>query len=163
MTIREAIMLEDILEKIDVSLKENFTEVYDSLMPGATEIQLNLLEKKCFGGNTVPEDLKLLYKWHNGQTGYCSLNQDDNRTFLPIEEVIDNWEFLNDPMEDILEPISKSWIPITYNGAGDHLVYETQGDKMGKIINYWHDDEDRSIESESLVEWAKDVLNAAKS
>jgi cell wall assembly regulator SMI1 len=66
MTTREAIMLEHILKEIEVSLKENFKDVYDSLMPGATEIQLNLLEKKCFGGSTIPEDLKLLYKWNDG-------------------------------------------------------------------------------------------------
>ncbi len=156
-------MLKDILKNIDISLKENYKAVYDSLEPGATDEQLSTLKEKCFVGNAIPKDLELLYKWHNGQTGFLYLNQNDNRTFLPIEEVIDNWEFLNDPIEDVLEPISKSWIPFTYNGSGDHLVYETKGDNVGTIINYWHDDEERPMEYKSLLDWAQGVLDASNS
>jgi hypothetical protein len=62
-----------------------------------------------------------------------------------------------------LEPISKSWIPFADNGGGDYLVYEiAAGDNQGKILNYWHNDVQRPIASESLLAWAQAVLNAAQ-
>jgi len=156
-------MINDILEQLDSSLKDNYSDVFESLQPGASEEELKTLKEKCFEGKDLPEDLVSLYKWHNGQTGFDSLNQNDNRTFLPILEVIDTWEFLNDPMEDILEPISRSWIPITHNGAGDYLVYETEGENAGKIIEYWHDDEGRDVEYDGIKAWITAALEVSKS
>ena len=156
-------MLQDTLKRIDVELEANYPEVFNSLNSGATPEQLQQLKDVCFKGGDVPEELEALYKWHNGQNGYGSLNQDENRTFMPIEEVTGAWSFLNNPMEDVLEPISETWIPFTDNGAGDHLMLETSGDNTGSIITYWHDDEARSIYSTSLAEWAEKVLDSAKS
>ena len=153
--------MKESLMKIDQALENNYAEVFKSLRPGATNDELKLLSK-CFSNNGIPDEIVALYKWHNGQAGSSSLNQNDNRTFLPINEVIDAWEFLNDPMEDILEPISRSWVPILYNGAGDYIMYVTEGDNKGKLISYWHDDESRNVVFESLGRWVKDVLNAAR-
>jgi len=43
-------------------------------------------------------------------------------------------------MEDIAEPLSKPWIPILYNGAGDYVMYESEGSNKCKLICYLHDD-----------------------
>ncbi len=147
-------MVRDILDEIDTLLAKNYKHVFDSLQVGATESALELLKIKCFSGEQVPQDLLTLYKWHNGQNGHYSLNQEDNKTLLSISEVIETWEFLNDPMEDILEPWSKSWIPILYNGAGDYVVYESEGIQTGKLISYWHDDEERVVEFENLLRYS---------
>ena len=49
-----------------------------------------------------------------------------------------------------------SWIPFTYNGAGDHLCIDmhpsSQGCK-GQIIAVWHDDGKRSIKADSFAKW----------
>ncbi|MET0029589.1 MAG: SMI1/KNR4 family protein [Candidatus Thiodiazotropha sp.] len=153
-------MIVDTLEKIDQALQNNFYKVYESLQPGATDDELALL-KVCFPSNQVPEEIVSLYKWHNGQLGSYSLNQKDNRTFLPIDEVVSSWEFLNDPMEDISEPLSKTWVPILYNGAGDYLMYETEGADKGKILSYWHDSKRREVVYKNLKELEQEVLSAA--
>ena len=62
-------------------------------------------------------------------------------------------------MEDILEPISKEWIPIPYNGAGDYLMYDLS---QGSILCYWHDNESRPVQSKNLTEWLLDILNSTK-
>jgi cell wall assembly regulator SMI1 len=152
--------MKDSLENIDKSLEKNFKDVFESLRSGATDEEIELL-KKCFTDQKIPEEIISLYKWHNGQDGSFSLNQNDNRSFLPISEVIDSWEFLNDTLEEIQEPILKSWLPILYNGAGDYIMYEIEGHNKGKLISFWHDDEGRDIEYENLDEWAKEVLNAS--
>lgn len=145
----------ELLLKIEELLKQDFREAYETLQPGCTDDQIRLLEEECLSGRSLPEELAAIYKWHNGQTGYLPLNQSDNRTFIPIEEVIQTWKFLNDPQEDVCEPVSKSWLPITHNGAGDHLVYDLES---GKIISYWHDDPSRAVVYESLSAWLDAVL-----
>ncbi|MGB0906358.1 MAG: SMI1/KNR4 family protein [Maricaulaceae bacterium] len=154
--------LSPLFNQIEAALKVNYPDAYASLIPGASEAELARLKDICFDGQDIPEDLSALYKWHNGQTGYGSINQEDNRTFLPIDEVIDAWEFLNDPMEDIDGPISKDWIPITHNGAGDYLVYVRRGEHTGGLISYWHDEADRYMRYSSLKEWLEAILTAAK-
>lgn len=72
----------DILDKIDQALKRNFGKVYESLRPGATDADLASLSA-CFPRNELPDEIVALYRWHNGQSGSLSLNQSDNRTFLP--------------------------------------------------------------------------------
>ena len=153
--------MKEILEQIDKELNSNFKEVFKSLQPGASEDQLQKLSN-LFPNHELPDEITTLYKWHNGQVGYFSLNQNDNRTFAPVDEVIDTWVFLNDPMEDILEPISKSWVPILYNGAGDYIMYISEGANQGKLLSYWHDDEVRKIEYANFNEWALDALKSTK-
>lgn len=148
-------MIEDILEKIEQGLKANCPDVFASLRPPACPEMLRKFEQTCLAGGKMPEELRTLYQWHDGQDGYGSFNQNDNRTFLPVEQVIDAWAFLNDPMEDILEPIYREWIPISYNGAGDYLMYDLRD---GTLRDYWHDDESRSLDSDSLEAWLQGVL-----
>ena len=155
-------MLKDILNKIDDSLSKNFKEVFNTLNSGAEESELIKLNEICHSNNGIPEELITIYKWHNGQSYEYSINQDDNRSLLPINEVIEAWRFLNDPMEEIQEPLSKFWIPILYNGTGDYVVLETEGKNRGNLISYWHDDEDRDIEHENLESWAQEVLKYAQ-
>ena len=162
-TAGEVYVIGNVLEASEISLKENHIDIYKSLSAPATVTQIEELRIKCFSGTALPSDLVDLYKWHNGQSGSGPFNPKDNRTFLPIADVIDSWTFLNDPMEDILEPISKSWIPLLHNGAGDYLMLETQGNNEGKILAYWHDDIARSIEWNSLCEWVDNLLCVVQS
>jgi cell wall assembly regulator SMI1 len=112
-------MLKEILEKIDELLAVAYPKVLKSLQAGARDDEIKALKEQCFADKEIPLDLLTLYRWHNGQLGHYALNPDDNRTLLPIKEVIEAWNFLNDPMEDILQPCARSWIPVLYNGAGD--------------------------------------------
>lgn len=155
-------MIETILKKIELSLTIKYPDVFKSLAPPATTEQLNQLKKHCFSNAELPKELRTLYQWHNGQTLNHSFNQNDNFSFLSLNELIDAWEFLNDPNEDILEPISKGWIPLAYNGAGDCLIYVNSGINAGKILHYWHDDMNRPIHSDCLYDWLKRVLTSSE-
>lgn len=150
----------EILAEIDHLLSLHHREIFETLQPPASQETFDLFKSICLDGQDIPDDLQVLYSWHNGQkTNYESLNPSDNRTFLPLEEVIDSWKFLNDPEEDILEPISRSWIPITHNGAGDYLMYNLDN---GTLLNYWHDWEDRSVDYRNIHAWLLDIAFSAQ-
>jgi len=152
--------MNEILQKIEKNLKEKFPQVYDEFQNGASEEEIKDLENLF--DEALPQELSELYTWHNGQDGYGSLNQKDNFTFLPIDEVVDTYEFLNDPMEEVCNPYENSWIPLFYNGRGDYLMYESKGENKGKILTYYHDDSTRKIKYESIEELLTKSLESTK-
>jgi len=58
--------MEDILEKFELLLKP-IDQAKDELHPPAMDEEINAAEKEL--GIEFPEDLRTLYKWHNGQKG----------------------------------------------------------------------------------------------
>lgn len=149
-----------LLQQLDTALEAKSKTVFDTLQPGADDNELQRLRETCFADSDIPTDLAALYRWHNGQANHVSLAPDSNRIFLSIQKAIEAWSFLNDPQEDIDAPPSPSWIPVLYNGAGDYLMFETRSEGQGKLIGWWHDDEDRDVEYESLEEWVREMLEA---
>jgi TfoX/Sxy family transcriptional regulator of competence genes len=154
-------MLEELLIELEGILEKKFPSIYTSLNEGATSEELRHLSDVCFNGEKLPTELDILFKWRNGQRDFHNLHQEDNRKLLSTTEIIGAWRFLNDPKEDILQPISRTWIPVFYNGAGDYLVYETQGENKWRLISYWHDDPDRDVVYLSFEDWVEDALRAA--
>lgn len=153
-------MLSDILTAIDTLLAEKFPDLARSLQPGAKDEPLVTLRETCFEGKALPHDLETFYRWHDGQHGYQALHPYDNRTLLSIQEALEAWRFLNDPKEDILQPMMKTWLPLFYNGSGDYVVYDLVGANQGKLITYWHDDAIRKVAYSNLEAWATDTLEA---
>jgi cell wall assembly regulator SMI1 len=153
-------MLEADLRNIDEQISANAPKVAAGLHPGAQENGLALLRDTFFEGKDLPEDLATFFRWHDGQSGFQSLSPLDNRMLMSIDDVIDTWSFLSSPDEDIQQPWNIAWIPILANGAGDYVVYVASGDMKGQLLNYWHDDVDRTMAFSSLESWAQKVLSA---
>lgn len=152
----------DTMRAIDRALAKTHPDVFDTLRPGATDEALERLRRQCFGVKALPQELELLFRWHDGQEEDGVVIYDENRTFLPIEQVVEFHRFLADPEADILRPYLPSWIPLTWNGAGDHLVYVSSGEDAGALWGYWHDDPDQGVEYDTLQEWLDEVLGAAE-
>lgn len=127
----------------------------------AKAADLAKLSKTFFGGAPLPADLDAWFRWHDGQQEASgTVSPDDNRTLLSIDGALDAWQFLSDPEEEIPQPWKKSWLPLFANGAGDYVVFETEGKKAGALIGYWHTDTDRDVEHASLGAWATTVEKA---
>lgn len=154
--------MQALLDQIEEALLAHYPEVADSLLSPATEAELQALQQACLQGQELPEELRALYRWHNGQSGYGSFNQNDNRRWLPIAEVIAAWQFLNDPKADLLLPPEPEWLPLLYNGAGDYVMLAVGGADDGRLITYWHDDERRDDIYFSLEDWLEEVQAGAQ-
>ena len=144
------------LARIDELLKEANPEAFASLKPAASDAALKPLAD-AFSGGALPPDLMAFFRWHDGQSEIESLSQDSNRTPMSAAEALDAWQSLTDPKADLEQPFTKSWLPIFTNGAGDYLVYESAGQEAGALIGYWHGDDDRNVEYESLLAWATEL------
>jgi cell wall assembly regulator SMI1 len=145
------------------SREANFEEELH-LLPGAQEEDFEFLAHRL--GVSLPEEMKALYRLHNGQdTQAGTLSFLRNLTLSPIKEIAENWAFLQeefDPedmepdIEEGLKPLlwNAKWIPIAGNGAGDYLCLDTdpaETGTAGQVLYFWHDWGHRSVQATSLL------------
>ncbi|MED4135572.1 SMI1/KNR4 family protein [Priestia megaterium] len=156
-------------------LKINRPEVLGTLNEAATESQITEVEQKI--GLKFPQNLRELLMIHNGQRDEY-IAAIDNYLLLPLDEIVYTWQTLKELLdggefEDFEEvepvgPVKKEfwwnpcWIPVATNGGGDDICIDldpAEGGKVGQIITFWHDWEQREVISDSLEEWFIDTIN----
>ncbi|WP_316156845.1 SMI1/KNR4 family protein [Cupriavidus sp. BIC8F] len=135
------------------------TEVHTTLRSPAQAADLAALASTLAEGDRLPEDLLILFDWHDGQAWNSPLSPKNNRRLLSVREVFSERLFFADPLSEFMEPWCASWLPVLTNDAGDFVVYETVGDLRGKLLHYWHDDPSRSVAYSSLHQWAEKLLH----
>ncbi|MEH0153307.1 leucine-rich repeat domain-containing protein [Limibacter armeniacum] len=154
--------METIFSKLEQQLQEVFPELANTLNPPATEAQLMEVEKVT--GLQLPEDLKSLYRMHNGESGYTGLFF--GLPFLSLEKALQEWNLwvtiagddsfasidstiISVPTGHIKEQYAnKKYFPISEDGGGNNIVVDldpdTKGQK-GQIINSGRDETTRYV------------------
>ncbi|RRJ61834.1 SMI1/KNR4 family protein [Paenibacillus oralis] len=142
------------------------------LRPGAGEAEFEHAEKAL--GLKLPEEMKAFYQVHNGQD--WDLGSEPfvrNLTLSPLEEIVENWNFLREEFEaDEMEPDigqeikpllwNDKWIPIASNGGGDYLCLDmdpAEAGQVGQVLYFWHDWGNRSVEAASLFSFIQICLD----
>lgn len=159
--------MDAIWTRIETWLAENAPEIMSSLNKGASEREIAEAEEVL--GITFPEDVKDSYKRHNGQeSGGPALMPMGE--FLSLSRIQDEWkvwkgllddgdfdDFESEPEKGVKKNWwNAAWIPITYDGAGDHDCLDLDPDKgghVGQMIEMWHDDGERPITAHSFTAW----------
>ncbi|MEA5465228.1 SMI1/KNR4 family protein [Leptothoe sp. PORK10 BA2] len=174
--------MQEIWERIENWLRVNAPQVFEVLQPGASDAQIAELEN--FLSIQFPEDIKTSYRIHDGQStfDYGLIN---GRELLSLERIRSEWQvwkelldsgtFQNkDGQDQGSEPApgicnvwwSSKWIPLTYDGAGNHdcldLIPATGGTN-GQIISMWHDDAERNIVAPSFCKWLEQYAEGLES
>ena len=149
---KEDIMLE-LIKRLDTWLKTNRREYYDKLLPGALPQDFKRLESTI--GVTMPESFKQLYRWRNGQPRTCFTAFQFNRSLMNLDAIITDWQVIEGVKEEFKDESwwNSKWIPFLDNGGGDHICIDMNDSKPGRLITYWRDWDDRSINYPSLEKW----------
>ncbi|MEH2143178.1 SMI1/KNR4 family protein [Nostoc sp.] len=61
---------------------------------------------------------------------------------------------------------SPLWIPLTYDGAGNHDCLDlapAKGGKVGQIIQMWHDEGERELVASSFQNWLEEYATGLES
>jgi cell wall assembly regulator SMI1 len=161
----------DIWKEIEQQLKAIAPDIFSGLNLGVTDDQVTKLENII--KTKLPDDFVEFYKVHNGQERN-SAGFIDCEEFLSFDRIGDEWKIWKDLLdtktfEDDDEPYTSTpdkgikndwwndhWIPITYDGSGNHYCLDldpTEEGKYGQIIRMWHDDDERSLVANSFKEW----------
>ncbi|MBK7395979.1 MAG: SMI1/KNR4 family protein [Myxococcales bacterium] len=125
-----------------------------TLRKGASEKAIAAAEKAL--GQSLPEDVKAFYRAHDGSDDDPAV---DNRELLSLERMVGEWKVWKDLLDkgtfeknDHGKPgkgVQKKWwiaewIPVTYDGSGNHHVIDlapAKGGTVGQILDFWHDDD----------------------
>lgn len=174
--------MQEIWTRIENWIKVKAPEVFEVIQVGATEAQIRQLEE--FLAIKLPEDVKSLYRVCDGQLDY-SYGVIEGRELLSLDRIKEEWivwqELIdagdfNDEngIDQACEPdagiqnvwMSKKWIPLTYDGAGNHYCLDldpAEGGTVGQIITVWHDAPYREIIAPSVRDWLDEYAQALES
>jgi cell wall assembly regulator SMI1 len=149
-------------------MRQYAPELLKDLNPGATEADFQALETMI--GVTLPEDFKDFYRVHNGQTPTSQVTLWGSEELLSTQRIAEEWKVWKDLYDagefkgNTSEPDmgirndwwNPKWIPLTYDGAGNHdcLDLDPAADGVsGQVIRMWHDDETRELVGEQFGQW----------
>jgi cell wall assembly regulator SMI1 len=164
--------MRDVWDRIEAWLSANAPNVLEGLNSGASEAALQ--EAEAYLGVAFPADVRESYGIHNGQPRDAP-GLTDGGEFLSLERMREEWQLWKDPLDggdfdgitsEPQEPIRNDWwhpkwIPLTYDGAGNHLCLDLDpapGGNLGQIITMWHDDGERTVEAPSFRAWLEELV-----
>ena len=153
--------MDETLQLLDINLRNLRPDFYLQLNPPLTDFELGQLEVKY--KLVLPADLKLLYKWKNGQADSCCDSFVNNSVFIPLDTALDSAKESTSMIGfdfEIENWWNENWIPIFNNGGGDCICYDCCGvftGKVGQLIEFWHADNDRNVIAPSLLTFVEKI------
>ncbi len=149
------------LEKLDAYLKEKRPEYYNQLLKPLSEKEILDLQEEF--NIELPNDIKELYLWKNGQRQDCYKSFVNNSIFEPLEAVLATNKELTELIGydfEIENWWNENWIPIFSNGGGDYICYDLKGmftGQKGQLLEYWNDDEERIVIAPNLISFIEKI------
>ncbi|MEQ4306205.1 SMI1/KNR4 family protein [Plantactinospora sp. B6F1] len=114
------------LARLERWLRENSPTTWEALRPSAALADIDLASHR-FGLRLLP-DLKRLWLWRDGSAGGIlnGLPLQPGHYFLGVGGALDEWRSRTDVSRSHGDSRSWSpqWMPITSDGAGNHLVVD---------------------------------------
>ena len=142
-----------------------------ALPAGATAKQIQATEATL--GVSFPAEVRAFYLTHNGgsSTGAYVCNA---RELLSLENIVRQWKIWKNLFDKGTFRGNQSrpsagvkndwwipaWIPMTYDGAGNHEVLDldpAKGGKVGQVVGFWHDDDTRTLRAPDFLIWLASV------
>jgi cell wall assembly regulator SMI1 len=150
------------LAKLDRLLQKIRQPYYEKLNPGLTDQEIQALEQKY--QLILPESLRLLYQWKNGQAADTYESFVNNSQFMPLEEALDTQAELTSLIGfdfEIENWWNEHWIPVFHNGGGDYICIDTEGTFTGipgQLLEFWHADNDRNVIAPDLASFLNKLV-----
>lgn len=138
--------IEQLLTRLQAVLETNAPIVARALQPGLSDPQIGALEAQ--GGFRLSDDLRVLYRWHNGIGTNSSVGLLAGQRFVPLEEVVRDRLLLGQQLASaprseraafsVFAGHRKHWIQVLDDGAGDGYFYDpTRTDAEGAFFHHF--------------------------
>lgn len=119
------------------------------LAKGASEKAIAAAEKTL--GVSFPAEVKAFYRAHDGSEDDGAV---EDRELLSLSRMVSEWKVWKELLDKKTfdeEWWNPKWIPVTYDGSGNHHMLDLTA--KGRILSFWHDDERREVEGKDLLSW----------
>ncbi len=141
----------EILSQLESILKAKAPQVLEAMQPGLSEEQIAALEQK--DGIMIPDDIKALYKWHNGcrisdvnGSNYLIDGPIPAHRFMPLDEAMATAQSMRREVAEapMLQRIffnvfaghRKNWICLFDDGCGDGYFYDPERKPVDGSVFY---------------------------
>lgn len=118
------------------------------LRPGATAADLADLERAL--GGSLPEELRLLLTWHDGQTDESPARLEGNWLLMSAAQIAAAKRDLDADTQ--MTGWRQAWIPFLDDDAGDFLTLDTS-ERGRPVREFWLGNAEQPIAAPSLVDW----------
>jgi cell wall assembly regulator SMI1 len=123
---------EQLLVRLQTVLETNTPIVAQSLQPGLSDAQISTLESQ--GGFRLSEELRALYRWHNGMSTNSTVGLLPGQRFLPLDENVRKRALVRQQLDSatssqraafaVFAGHRKGWVQVLDDGAGDGYFYD---------------------------------------
>jgi cell wall assembly regulator SMI1 len=134
------------------------------LQKGVTKTALKAAEAAL--GVTLPDDVRAWFLRHDGAKGEAIRGEE----LLGLRHVVSQWKIWQGLLDKGTFADNRSkpargvrpdwwnarWIPLTYDGAGNHDCLDldpAKGGNVGQVIRMWHDDDPRPRVAPTFLDW----------
>lgn len=138
-----------LLAQLQAVLETNAPVVAESLQPGLTDAQIAELEAQ--GGFQLTEDLKALYRWHNGMSTNSTAGLLPGQHFLTLDETVRlraaaHQEGPSLPAHQrvglaVVAGHKRGWVQVLDDGAGDGFFFDPErAESEGSFFYHFTED-----------------------
>jgi cell wall assembly regulator SMI1 len=125
---------EQLLASLKTVLEIKSPTVTRSLQPGLVDDQILALESQ--GGFRLSDDLRALYRWHNGMSTNSTDGLLPGHRFVPLDEIVSERSLMRQQVDSassdqraafaVFAGHTKGWIHLFDDGAGDGYFYDPE-------------------------------------
>ncbi|MGN7721215.1 leucine-rich repeat domain-containing protein [Chitinophaga sp. 22620] len=170
-------MIGNTLAAIKALLANEYPELNASLNPPATEADITRFETAT--GLALPDELKQLYRLHNGESGHAGLFF--GLPFISIDEALAEWKtweslagstasldpgITSVPANHIKEQyVNTRYLPISKDYGGNNIGIDLDPGPdgvSGQVINFGRDEDTRFVIAPSLAGFMEFILHHVK-
>lgn len=158
---------EQLLARLQSVLQTNAPAVAQALQPGLTDTQIVALESQ--GGFQLSDDLKALYRWHNGMATNSTIGLLPGQRFLPLDYIVADRAAQARSMASAsaLQKAAmavlthrQNWVQILDDGAGDGYFYDPKRSDAEGAFFYYLSEEGYYVWFPSLRNFLSGVIEA---
>jgi cell wall assembly regulator SMI1 len=143
-----------LLARLDQWLNTKRERFQQALQPGATAAECDALAAQL--GRPLPDDLRALLMWHNGQNPDVPGAFEQNWVLMSTEEIADAKKELD---EHPHEGWQKNWLPFLDNDSGDYRCLDL-GSPGCPVLECWRGRKDHPVIASSLTAWLESFVTA---
>jgi cell wall assembly regulator SMI1 len=143
-----------LLARLDQWLNTHRERFQQALQDGATARECD--ELTAVLGRPLPEELRAVLMWHNGQNPDVPGSFEDNWILMSTEEIAEAKKELD---AEAHEGWRKSWLPFLDNDSGDYRCLDL--DSAGSpVLECWRGRADHPVIAPSLAAWLEGFVSA---
>jgi cell wall assembly regulator SMI1 len=150
--------IDTVLVRLEHWLAAHRRGYHQGLLPGASDDELDRAQAAL--GIPLPDDLRTLLRWHNGQGSEVNGHLENNWDLMSAGQIVTAKGELDagDPTQTGWQ---RAWIPFLQDDADDYLVLDTS-QPGAPVREFWQGKTEHPVVAPSLSAWLAQFVTAVE-